>query len=210
MQQTQPAPLSGDVDPEVFRRVWSRVMADEANSPIAVETGPEPAAPPAAPPPRSRETTERPEPAQGSARDDGVLLEQGLEGLSRGLSLALALARRWGGRRGALTALAADYRRAARQLGAARFLVTGERRMWENRVLPAGMDLAQGLRELYWWERDWSGQCLRAADRAGDAYVQQLFRRLSETGRIHLGIIRGVLEQMEPRGLDGGRSRGVN
>lgn len=207
MQQTQPAPLSGDVDPEVFRRVWSRVMADEENSPIAVEPE-QKATAPAAPEPRRQE--ERPEEKGNPASGDGVLLERGLEGLGRGLSLARALSRRWGGRGAALTALTADYRRAARQLGAAYFLTTGERRTWEGKTPPANMGLAQGLRELYWWERDWSGQCLRAAEQARDDYVQQLFHRLSQTGQIHLGIIRGALEQMEPRGLDGGRTRGVN
>ncbi len=76
--------------------------------------------------------------------------------------------------------------------------------------MPAGTGLAQGLRELYWWERDWSRQCLQAAEQAQDDYVQQLFQRLSQTGQIHLGIIRGALEQMQTPGLDGGRSRGVN
>lgn len=207
MQQTQPAPLSGDVDPEVFRRVWSRVMEDEENSPIAVEPGP---AAPAVQVPREMEPQAQPEPASMPAPGDSALLEKGLEGLGRGLSLSRALVRRWGGRGAALAALTADYRRAARQLGAAYFLATGERRSWEERVPPAGMDLAQGLRELYWWERDWSGQCLRAAEQARDDYVQQLFQRLSQTGQIHLGIIRGALEQMQPSGLDGGRPHRVN
>ncbi|RHR07410.1 hypothetical protein DWX58_11150 [Pseudoflavonifractor sp. AF19-9AC] len=210
MQQTQPAPLSGDVDPEVFRRVWSRVMADEEHSPIAVEPGSEAPAPAAMPEPAVQNMQEIPEPVKRSGADDGTLLKEGLEGLIRGLSLSQALARRWGGRGAALTALTADYRRAARQLGTAYFLTTGERCAWAGKAPGTAMGLARGLRELYWWERDWSGQCLRAAAQAEDDYVQQLFGRLSQTGQIHLGIIRGALEQMETPGLDGGRTRGVN
>ena len=209
MQQTQPAPLSGDVDPEVFRRVWSRVMADEHSSPIAVEPEKE-AAVPAAPELRHQEAEEAPEPEKVSAPGDGALLEGGLKGLGRGLALSRVLSRRPGGKSAALAALEADYRRAARQLGTAYFLTTGERWAWGSQTPEAGMGLAQGLRELYWWEREWSRQCLQGAKQAEDDYVQQLFQRLSQTGQIHLGIIRGALEQMQQPGLDGGRSRGVN
>lgn len=209
MQQTQSAPLSGDVDPEVFRRVWSRVMADEESSPIAVEPEQKTSAS-AVPEARPQEREERPEPTETPAPGDGALLEQGLSGMGRGLALARALSRKSGGRGTALAALTADYRRAARQLGAAYFLATGKQKLWDSPTVPAGTGLAQGLRELYWWERDWSRQCLRAAEQAQDDYVQQLFQRLSQTGQIHLGIIRGALEQMQAPGLDGGRARGVN
>lgn len=203
MQQTQPAPLSGDVDPEVFRRVWSRVMTDEESSPIAVEE-----ARPSEPEPESSpqpERTAKPE----QAVEDSTWLAQILEQLERGLILAQGVTRRAGRHGTALSALVSDYRRAARQLSAAYFLATGER--WvPGGGAPEKVAVAQGLRELYWWEREWSGQCLQAAAQAEDSYLQQLFQRLSQTGQIHLGIIRGVLEQMQSPGLDGGRGRGVN
>ena len=205
MRQMEIAPMGETVDPEVFRRVWSRVMADGAERPIAVEEG---QAPPAAPPPAGPQPEGRGEERQAPS-GDGALLLRGLEELGRGLALARGAARRPGRPGPGLSALLADYRRAARQLSAACFLLTGARQ-----TLPAGgptpADPAQALRALYWWERGWSGWCLEAAGQAEDPFLQELCRTLAQTGQVHLGIIRGVLEQLQGPALDGGRGRGVN
>lgn len=219
MQQMDTSPLGGAVDPEVFRRVWNRVMAGGADSPIAVEQGKTAAgAAPEEPgergaPPRgesaSSQSAQQPPKGERAAPGDGVLLAAVLEELGRGLALVRRTAP--AGRRGpALSALGADYRRAARQLGAAYFLTTGERWRFGDGGPRAALEPARGLRELFWWERGWSRQCLEAARQAEDDYVQQLFQRLSQTGEIHLGIIRGALEQLQPAALDGGLGRGVN
>ena len=213
MQQMEASPLGGAVDPEVFRRVWNRVMADGADSPIVVSgeaEGERPAPPPAregaadgAERAVPRAQVSRPGGGRGTPGDQ-ALLARTLEELGRGMALVRGMGPM--GRRGpALSALAADYRRAARQLSAAYFLACGERRGPGGAQTPVGLGLARGLRELFWWERDWSGLCLEAAGQAEDTFLQELYRGLAQTGQIHLGIIRGALERMQGAALDGGR-----
>ena len=209
MEQAQQTPINGNVDPEVFRRVWDRVMTDEAQSPIAVE----PSARPAVPEEGSKPNTQQMPssvPEQMEVLDDRMLLEQGLTELGQGMALARGLARRAGRRGMVLQALLSDYRRAARQLSAAYFLAVGKKRGPGTGEKSSGEEFALGLRELFWWEKGWSERCLQAAGQAQDTYLQQLFQRLSQTGQIHLGMIRGALEELQDPALDGARTHGVN
>ena len=106
-------------DPEVFARVWSRVMPDQALSPIQ----------PALPALRSPAQT-APAPSclgEGSARYVPQL-EALMDQLHAALGSVRQLARRGGGRASRLLAsLAADQQRQLRRLSAAYFLITGRR-----------------------------------------------------------------------------------
>ncbi len=205
MQQMDTSPLSGSVDEEVFRRVWDRVMEGGGSSPIEVKPAKKEEQPQAAALPSSKEKPAEKEKIDG----DGALLERGLEEIGAGLSLARSLARR-GGRHGtALSALVSDHRRAARRLSAAYFLLRGDSRL-PKVTAPAERGFALGLRELFWWERQWSQSCLEAAGQAEDSFLKELFQQLAQTAQIHLEMIRGILEQIQGAALDGGSGRGVH
>ena len=112
-------------DPEVFARVWSRVMPDQALSPI------QPALPALRSPALAASAPE-PSPApsclgEGSARY-APQLEALMDQLHTALSSVRQLARRGGGRAARLLAsLATDQQRQLRRLAAAYFLITGRR-----------------------------------------------------------------------------------
>lgn len=208
MSQIKEEQLGGAVDPEVFRRVWERVMARE-DSGSGAEAQPHPQ-------PRTEQLPERQpaieQPAEQKPKPvtDRELLEGGLEELVWGLTAVQTLIRRAGRRGQALSALAADYRRMSRQLSAACFLLTGQERRPAARGEQPPVELAQGLRELFWWERRWTDRCRAASDQARDHFVGELFRRMYETGKIHQGMILGILEEMQQPHLDAHRRRGVN
>ena len=68
---TIPAPGEG-ADPETFRRVWQRVMPDQTDSPLAVETGQETAAPETAAPETAAPAVPTPAPgAEGETEAGG-------------------------------------------------------------------------------------------------------------------------------------------
>ena len=134
-------PLTVD-DPELFARVWRRVMPDEELSPIALGPAPGPGteapdraadAPPAEgqagsrqapiPPPEGEE--EPPCLGEGSL-PFAPALERRMEQAQQGAQIYQALSRRTQGAAGRQTAaLAADQQRHLRRLGAAYFLLTG-------------------------------------------------------------------------------------
>ena len=118
-------------DPEVFARVWSRVMPDQALSPIQ----------PALPALRSPAQT-APAPSclgEGSARYVPQL-EALMDQLHAALGSVRQLARRGGGRASRLLAsLAADQQRQLRRLSAAYFLITGRLYAPRDRVCTSGL-----------------------------------------------------------------------
>lgn len=186
--------------PEVFRRVWDRVMPDQKDSPLVLsplpreeETAvfePQPAtASEAAPPPAPEEPALcLGEASQGDVEALTELMVRARENLAAGQ----ALARRSGGR--SLSALAADHRRALRQLSAARFLITGKPFRPEGRAaaLPASLPLA--LREQFVREQQWERACRAAARSAADPCLRELYRELAQDGALHAGEIRSLLE----------------
>lgn len=207
-------PLTVD-DPELFARVWRRVMPDEELSPIALGPAPGPGteepdrtadAPPAeqregsrqapAPPPEGEEEP----PCLGEGSLPFVpALERRMEQAQQGAQIYQALARRAQGTAGRQTAaLAADQQRHLRRLGAAYFLLTGRR--WQGTaraVLPAGTT-AGALREMFAWERQVRQGDLRARNQTEDPCLKALFQELAEEAQLHMDAIRHILERPCP------------
>ncbi len=197
--------------PEVFRRVWDRVMPDQRDSPLILAAPPGGEAVPPAPAPAPEPTPEPapvPEPAPSPAepplglgeasQPDTAALAALMDRARENLSAAWALARRrspqGGGR--ALSELAADHSRATRQLSAAYFLITGTRyRPAEKKTaLPASLPLA--LRDQFVREQRWERACRRAAEATGDPCLRELYLELAQDGALHAGTIRSLLERM--------------
>lgn len=153
-KNSNPAALTPQgVDQEAFDRVWRRVMPDQAQSPIAIgraevdeiapaetapqdqcEAAPVPAETPVqparfsyAPSPVPQQSGGGPPPSASAAQSQGE--EQTLASLmdlvKEGVFIAQALVRRGGSCSRSLSCLAADHRRALRQLSAAYFLIIG-------------------------------------------------------------------------------------
>ncbi|MCI8422904.1 MAG: rubrerythrin [Lawsonibacter sp.] len=215
MEQLESALMQQQPDPEVFRRVWNRVMPDQKDSPLAVvpppPPPPEPVPPEAAiasmapeepsPPPSPEEPAPVPEEEPPlclgeGARPDTQPLRELMDLAQAGAAAGQALARRGGARSRALLALAEDHRRALRQLSAAYFLITGQRHRPSGPApnLPGSLPLA--LREQFAWEQRWERACLQAARRTGDSCLRELYQELAQDGSLHTGVIRSILEQM--------------
>ena len=193
--QEQPVVKMEQPDPEVFRRVWERVMEGREDSPIQVEppaeggggAGGEPA-------PQVRPETEPERPAD-LAGELAELLELAREGLES----ARQLARRAGGSGGgALFQLAADHRGALRRLGTAYFLETGARYVWRGGAPSPGRrePLDRALREQYRWEEAWARTCRAAAEGLEEADLAELLEELARQAGLHARTIRRLLERL--------------
>jgi len=174
-------PLSPQhLDPDVFRRVWNRVMPDQKDSPIVLSPA-KPGRTPAPPPPK-------PQPAPPTP-------EQLLEQLRSAVLQAQVLARRTGGNR-ALAQLSAHRQQDLRRLSAAWFLSTGRRLQSHGQPPPPPADLAQALREQFLWEQAWQRNTLAAAEQLVDPALAQQLRDLSQNSQPRLRTIRTLLERM--------------
>ena len=179
-------------DPEVFRRVWDRVMQGREDSPIQVEPPAE-----AAPQETVQEKLSEQMPAPSSGKPSpaeqlGTLMELAREGAVAGQLLA----RRIGSQGKPLMDLAADHRTALRRLGAAYFLETGEHYVVSNPRPNRGGALDQALREQFLWERNWEKVCQQAADQMEETGVSELCQELAQDGALHSRWIRRLLERM--------------
>ena len=153
-------------DPEVFRRVWQRVMPDPTISPVVPAPLPAPPKPPAPPP-----------------EEDAA--QRVLRALDEGLLLAGELARREPGGR----ALVDSLRKSAAPVRAEYFFRTGKR--WSPRPAapPKGMTTAGLLRELYRWELDFSRLCRRLE---GEAW-EELAPALAEASKRRRAWMRSMV-----------------
>lgn len=168
------------LDPEAFRRVWSRVMGDRKDSPIV----PTPATP------RRPDRPSRPAPQTPAPG-----LTDLLEDLRAALLQAQLLARRTGGNR-SLLQLAANRQQSLRQLNAAWFLATGQRFQPRVQPPPPAADLAQALREQFLWELKWQRDALAAAEGTDNPALAQLLQELSRASLPRQRTIRTLLERM--------------
>lgn len=176
------SPLSPQhLDPEVFRRVWNRVMPDQKDSPIVL------ASTARSQPSKPR----RPAPAEEPVPPLPALLEESRIGVLQ----AQALVRRTGGNR-ALSQLAASRQQAMRQLNASHFLATGQRFQSSAPVPSPPADLAQALRGQFLWEQQWARNCLSAAKHTDDPALAKLLQALAAGTQPRLRVIRTLLEHM--------------
>lgn len=196
-------------DREVFERVWRRVMPDEENSPIRLMP-PEGQTQPAPEQTRQEQTgLALPQDRRSMGQQEGVclgqasgmyaeLLREMIDGETEDWRIYQAMARRAGGSAAKLLGtLAADERRHTKRLGAAHFIITGQRYQSPNqngsRPMP---ELMNGLREQFIQEQRGAAAYQGAAQESSDACLRQLFEELAEEEAMHARMIRGLLEQM--------------
>lgn len=203
--QEQPDWSMEQLDPEVFRRVWERVMEGRTDSPIQVAPsqegvsgekkaqGEKQGGPQQSPQEQS---------SQEQGNGDGTQTQQILKKLLalawEGAAAGGQLVRRTGGRYRMLVQLTADHRTALRRLSAAYFLETGE-----HCTLPAGRGqggksgpLDRVLREQYLWEEGWQKACRTAAEALEEETLRELCQELAQDAALHTRAIRSVLERM--------------
>ena len=182
-------------DPEVFARVWSRVMPDQALSPI------QPALPALRSPARAASAPE-PYPApsclgEGSARYVPQL-EALMDQLHAALSSVRQLARRGGARAARLLAsLSADQQRQLRRLTAAYFLITGRRYAPKGQgACPSG-PLSSALRALFQQAQQCAAQAAGLARTVSDdPCLSRLLEDVQDEAQSHAAQIRVLLEDL--------------
>lgn len=197
-----------------------RPAAEAPPRPIPIKPNPQtggtagqPAAPgpiPAVPAPRPtalaprRPSMPQPpdEPKRETMRKDADRLMELMNLAQEGLVFSQALIRRAGNQAKLLSGLAADHRRALRQLSTAYFLVTGGRFQPKAPASLRPMALALALREQFLWEQRWTRTCTEAARQTADPALAELWGELAQDGALHTRAIRTALERMQGLPLD--------
>ena len=187
-------------DPEVFQRVWNRVMPDQTRSPIAMDAPSQPAVPALSPAPEQPPETAPQVPltclGEGSrpyTQDIRDMMDQ-TRGFLRSLQ---ALSRRSGSRAArVLSGIAGDLRREERRLSTAHFLITGERYSPSQTGAVSSGPLPLALRALFQQLHQRAAQARAAAQGMGDPCLQQLFQDLGEDAEFYAQRLRALLEEM--------------
>lgn len=148
-----------------------------------------------------------PSPSRSKAEEDPLLPRQPVPGeeqtlaslmdlVKEGVFIAQALVRRGGSCSRSLSCLAADHRRALRQLSAAYFLITGQRYHPPTPSVVINASLPLALRDQFVWEQRWERANQQAAETTSDACLKELYQELAQDGVLHAATIRSLLEQM--------------
>lgn len=187
-------------DPEVFQRVWNRVMPDQDRSPIAMDAPAQPAVPALSPAPEQPPETapQVPLTCLGEGSRPYTQAIRDMMDQTRGFLRSLqALSRRSGSRAArVLSGIAGDLRREERRLSTAHFLITGERYSpSQTGAVPSG-PLPLALRALFQQLHQRAAQARAAAQGMGDPCLQQLFQDLGEDAEFYAQRLRALLEEM--------------
>lgn len=187
-------------DPEVFQRVWNRVMPDQDRSPIAMDAPAQPAAPALSPAPEQPPETppQVPLTCLGEGSRPYTQAIRDMMDQTRGFLRSLqSLSRRSGSRAArVLSGIAGDLRREERRLSTAHFLITGERYApSQTGAVPSG-PLPLALRALFQQLHQRAAQARAAAQGMGDPCLQQLFQDLGEDAEFYAQRLRALLEEM--------------
>lgn len=187
-------------DPEVFQRVWNRVMPDQDRSPIAMDAPAQPAAPALSPAPEQPPETPPQVPLTCLGEDSRPYTQaiRDMMDQTRGFLRSLqSLSRRSGSRAArVLSGIAGDLRREERRLSTAHFLITGERYSpSQTGAVPSG-PLPLALRALFQQLHQRAAQARAAAQGMGDPCLQQLFQDLGEDAEFYAQRLRALLEGM--------------
>lgn len=187
-------------DPEVFQRVWNRVMPDQDRSPIAMDAPAQPAVPALSPAPEQPPETppQVPLTCLGEGSRPYTQAIRDMMDQTRGFLRSLqALSRRSGSRAArVLSGIAGDLRREERRLSTAHFLITGERYSpSQTGAVPSG-PLPLDLRTLFQQLHQRAAQARAAAQGMGDPCLQQLFQDLGEDAEFYAQRLRALLEEM--------------
>ena len=187
-------------DPEVFQRVWNRVMPDQDRSPIAMDAPAQPAVPALSPVPEQPPETapQVPLTCLGEGSRPYTQAIRDMMDQTRGFLRSLqSLSRRSGSRAArVLSGIAGDLRREERRLSIAHFLITGERYSpSQTGAVPSG-PLPLALRALFQQLHQRAAQARAAAQGMGDPCLQQLFQDLGEDAEFYAQRLRALLEGM--------------
>lgn len=187
-------------DPEVFQRVWNRVMPDQDRSPIAMDAPAQPAVPALSPAPEQPPETapQVPLTCLGEGSRPYTQAIRDMMDQTRGFLRSLqSLSRRSGSRAArVLSGIAGDLRREERRLSTAHFLITGERYSpSQTGAVPSG-PLPLALRALFQQLHQRAAQARAAAQGMGDPCLQQLFQDLGEDAEFYAQRLRALLEEM--------------
>lgn len=187
-------------DPEVFQRVWNRVMPDQDRSPIAMDAPAQPAVPALSPAPEQPPETppQVPLTCLGEGSRPYTQAIRDIMDQTRGFLRSLqSLSRRSGSQAArVLSGIAGDLRREERRLSTAHFLITGERYSpSQTGAVPSG-PLPLALRALFQQLHQRTAQARAAAQGMGDPCLQQLFQDLAEDAEFYAQRLRALLEGM--------------
>ena len=187
-------------DPEVFQRVWNRVMPDQSRSPIAMDAPSQPVVPALSPAPEQPPETapQVPLTCLGEGSRPYTQAIRDMMDQTRGFLRSLqSLSRRSGSRAArVLSGIAGDLRREERRLSTAHFLITGERYSpSQTGAVPSG-PLPLALRALFQQLHQRAAQARAAAQGMGDPCLQQLFQDLGEDAEFYAQRLRALLEEM--------------
>ena len=187
-------------DPEVFQRVWNRVMPDQDRSPIAMDAPSQPAVPALSPAPEQPPETapQVPLTCLGEGSRPYTQAIRDMMDQTRGFLRSLqALSRRSGSRAArVLSGIAGDLRREERRLSTAHFLITGERYSpSQTGAAPSG-PLPLALRTLFQQLHQRAAQARAAAQGMGDPCLQQLFQDLGEDAEFYAQRLRALLDEI--------------
>lgn len=166
-------------DPEVFRRVWDRVMAGEA-------------------PPENACPLPCPKPNQPPASPDCDFLLPLVDLAARRAAALAALARRGGSAARSLSAMAADCRTDFRRLSTAHFLITGQRYHPAAGCPLLPPDSALALRDRWLECIQWQTLCEKSAAATAEPVLSNLLQELRQQGMDHAALLRALLEKRCP------------
>ncbi len=187
-------------DPEVFQRVWNRVMPDQDRSPIAMDAPSQPAVPALSPAPEQPPETapQVPLTCLGEGSRPYTQAIRDMMDQTRGFLRSLQTLSRRSGSRAArvLSGIAGDLRREERRLSTAHFLITGERYSPSQTGAVSSGPLPLALRALFQQLHQRAAQARAAAQGMGDPCLQQLFQDLGEDAEFYAQRLRALLEGM--------------
>ena len=185
-------------DPEVFQRVWNRVMPDQDRSPIAMDAPSQPAVPALSPAPEQPPETapQVPLTCLGEGSRPYTQAIRDMMDQTRGFLRSLQTLSRRSGSRAArvLSGIAGDLRREERRLSTAHFLITGERYSPSQTGAVSSGPLPLALRALFQQLHQRAAQARAAAQGMGDPCLQQLFQDLGEDAEFYAQRLRALLE----------------
>ncbi len=205
MAQTQefsyPESSISPPDPEMFRRVWDRVMAREEGG---TEHMPPSAQPPSAVLPVPLPTPEV-SPETGckgvclgmeDAARSGMLREMLEEICFMGRFYRAMLRQAQGSAARQLRCMAEEQQRQMKQLGVMYFLLSGEQFVYGNHGMSVPRELRYGLREMFLREQQRYCVYAQAAKAGQESCLGELMEEFAQTAQIHTEMIRHILEGM--------------
>ena len=187
-------------DPEVFQRVWNRVMPDQDRSPIAMDAPAHPAVPVLSPAPEQPPETapQVPLACLGEGSRPYTQAIRDMMDQTRGFLRSLqALSRRSGSRAArVLSGIAGDLRREERRRPPPHPPLPGPRDSPSQAGAAPSGPLPLALRTLFQQVHQRAAQARAAAQGMGDPCLQQLFQDLGEDAEFYAQRLRALLEEM--------------